>query len=44
MAHADAERLDAMTFAEWLRANVGNENVRALVGDEVASVACASPS
>ena len=42
--HPDAERLDAMTFAEWLRANVENENVRALVGDEVASVACASPS
>jgi monoamine oxidase len=43
-AHKDAERLDAMTFAEWLRANIENENARALVGDEVASVACASPS
>ncbi|HEY2136248.1 MAG TPA: FAD-dependent oxidoreductase [Xanthobacteraceae bacterium] len=42
-AHPDAERLDAMTFAEWLRQNVENENARAMVGDEVSSVACASP-
>jgi len=42
--HADAERLDAMTFAEWLKANVGQEHVRAAVGHVVSSVACASPS
>lgn len=43
-AHPDAEKLDAMTFAEWLRANIDNDNARAMVGDEVASIACASPS
>jgi monoamine oxidase len=43
-AHADAERLDAMTFAEWLRLNVKEENVRTLVGSVVSSVACAIPS
>ena len=42
-AIADAERLDAMTFAEWLKANIENANARAAVGSEVASVACASP-
>lgn len=42
-AHPDAERLDAMTFAEWLRQNIDNENARAMVGGEVASIACASP-
>jgi len=41
-AHADAAQLDAMTFAEWLRANVDNDNVRALFGGVAASVACAS--
>ena len=40
----DAERLDAMTFAEWLAANVENENARAMVGGVTSSVACASPS
>ena len=43
-AQADAARLDAMTFAEWLKRNVDNDNVRALVGGVVASVACASIS
>ena len=43
-AQADAARLDAMTFAEWLEQNVDNDNVRALVGGVVASVACASTS
>lgn len=42
-AHRDAERLDAMTFAEWLRGNIDNENARSMVGGEVASIACASP-
>ena len=42
-AHSDAERLDAMTFAEWLDRNIENANARALVGAEVSSVACASP-
>lgn len=42
-AHPDAAALDRMTFAEWLRANVSNENVRGLAGNLVASVACASP-
>lgn len=41
--HPDAARLDATTFSEWLRANVDNENARAMVGAEVASIACASP-
>ena len=43
-AAPDAERLDAMTFTEWLAANVPNENARALVGGVTSSVACASPS
>lgn len=42
-SHPDAERLDAMTFAEWLRANIENERARRFVGIEVASVPCASP-
>ena len=42
-AHPDAERLDAITFSEWLRQNVENENVRKFVATEVASVPCASP-
>ena len=42
-AHPDAERLDATTFAEWLRHNIDNENARAMVAAEVSSVACASP-
>lgn len=42
-AHPDAERLDAMTFAEWLRQTITNDNARGMVGDEVASIACASP-
>ena len=42
-AHPDAERLDATTFAEWLRRNMDNENARAMVGEEVSSIACASP-
>jgi monoamine oxidase len=41
--HPDAEQLDATTFAEWLRRNIDNENARAMVGDEVSSIACASP-
>jgi monoamine oxidase len=42
-AHPDAERLDAMTFAEWLRANIENENARRFVGVEVGTVPCANP-
>jgi monoamine oxidase len=42
-AHPDAERLDAMTFAEWLRQNIDNETARGMVGAEVGSIACASP-
>src|SRR5579871_6564947 len=41
--HPDAERLDATTFAEWLRQNIDNANARAAVGTEVSSIACASP-
>jgi monoamine oxidase len=41
--HPDAERLDATTFAQWLRQNIDHENARAMVGDEVSSIACASP-
>ena len=41
--HRDAARLDAMTFAEWLKANIGNESARQFVGVEVGSVPCASP-
>ena len=42
-AYPDAERLDAMTFAEWMRQNVAHENARRLVAFEMSSVACASP-
>jgi monoamine oxidase len=42
-AHPDAARLDAMTFAEWLKQEIENENARAMVGAEVGSIACASP-
>ena len=42
-AHPDAERLDAMTFAEWLGQTIENDNARAMVGAEVGSIACASP-
>jgi len=41
--HRDAELLDAMTFAEWLRQNIVHENARIMVGGEVSSIACASP-
>jgi monoamine oxidase len=41
--HADAARLDAITFAEWLRQNVENEGVRKLIATEVGSVPSASP-
>ncbi|MGA2895149.1 MAG: FAD-dependent oxidoreductase [Xanthobacteraceae bacterium] len=40
---ADAARLDATTFAEWLDRNIDNENARASVAGVVSSVACASP-
>jgi monoamine oxidase len=40
--HPDAEQLDSMTFAEWLRANIANENARRMVGEEVSSIACAT--
>lgn len=40
----DAERLDAMTFAEWLKLNVPDDNARSLVSGVTSSVACASPS
>ncbi len=41
--HPDAERLDAMTFAEWLKTNIANESARSMIGAEVSSIACASP-
>jgi monoamine oxidase len=41
--YPDAERLDATTFAEWLRQNIRNRNARRYVAEEVSSVACASP-
>jgi monoamine oxidase len=40
--HADAMRLDGLTFGEWLRQNVENESVRKLVATEVGSVPSAS--
>jgi monoamine oxidase len=40
--HADAARLDSITFAEWLRQNVENDGVRKLVATEVGSVPSAS--
>jgi len=40
--HPLAEQLDAVTFAEWLRANIAHENARRFVGVEVGSVPCAS--
>jgi monoamine oxidase len=42
-AHPDAQRLDGVTFAQWLRENIANENARIMVGGEVSSIACASP-
>ena len=42
-AHPDANLLDSSSFAHWLDANIENENVRAMVGAEVSSIACASP-
>ena len=41
--HADAVRLDGVTFGEWLRQNVANESVRKLIATEVGSVPSASP-
>jgi monoamine oxidase len=41
--HPDAARLDAITFAEWLRQNVEHESARRFVATEVASVPSASP-
>jgi monoamine oxidase len=41
--HADAARLDAITFAQWLRENVENDGVRRLIATEVGSVPSASP-
>jgi monoamine oxidase len=41
--HPDAARLDAVTFAEWLRQNVEHEEARKFITAEVASVPCASP-
>jgi monoamine oxidase len=40
--HPDAARLDAITFAEWLRQNVQHEQARSFVATEVGSVPCAS--
>jgi monoamine oxidase len=40
--HPDAARLDAITFAEWLRQNVEHEQARSFVATEVGSVPCAS--
>jgi monoamine oxidase len=42
-AHPEAARLDAVTFAEWLRQNVEHESARRMVGTEVGSVPSASP-
>jgi monoamine oxidase len=41
--HANAEQLDATTFAEWLRAEVPHEGARKYIGIETGSVPCASP-
>ena len=41
--HPDAARLDAVTFAEWLRQNIENDSARKFVAAEVASIPCASP-
>jgi monoamine oxidase len=42
-AHADASRLDSITFAKWLRQNVEHESARKFVATEVGSVPSASP-
>jgi monoamine oxidase len=42
-SHPDAERLDSLTFKEWLRQNVINEKARIFCGYELGSVPCASP-
>jgi monoamine oxidase len=41
--HPDAERLDSITYKEWLRQNAYNDNARTFCGYEVGSVACANP-
>jgi monoamine oxidase len=39
--HADAERLDGMSFAEWLRQNFEDERVRRYLSVEVGAIPCA---
>ena len=41
--HPDAQRLDAVTFAEWLRQTHSEERVRRYLAPEVGAVPCASP-
>ena len=41
--HPEADRLDALTFAEWLRQNYEDERLRRYLAVEVGSVPCASP-
>ena len=41
--YPNAEQLDAMTFAEWLRQSMHNRNAQRFVGDAVSAVAWASP-
>ncbi len=42
-AHPEAARLDAITFAEWLRQNVEHDSARNFAATEVGSVPSASP-
>jgi monoamine oxidase len=42
-AHPEAERLDGLTFAEWLRQNYEDERMRRYLAVEVGSVPSASP-
>jgi monoamine oxidase len=42
-AHPEADRLDALTFAEWLRQNYEDERMRRYLAIEVGSVPSASP-
>ena len=42
-SHPDAERLDSITLAEWMRQSFDSADVRRYLASEVGSVPCASP-
>ena len=42
-AHPEAERLDGISYAEWLRQNFEDERVRRYLAVEVGAIPCAGP-